>query len=245
MWRFEDTQNWHHCHSFYEPEPPSDKALNPSIGLTYFNQVYDRDSVRDVLKDHDFIGSCCNFSLGSLLDAKQKKLELEIVRPSEKKSGGTLIVHADAVMVPTPNNPVQLQVALQSSEGMKYYFQITKLLVCGTYFPVYRSELLERTTCYFKPVTLKLSILSAGNPDRNVRLEIFEYHSMGRSKAMGYSGFNFGDVQRAPAESQLPWKKAKGNIDFSISLSTSTTQNKGIGMKVTLKDTKRSRMARS
>lgn len=208
-------------------------------------QVYDRDSPRDTLKDHDFIGSCCNFKLSSLLDTIEKRLELDIARSKENKSYGTLIVNADAILVRTPNTPVHLQVALKSSEGMKYYFQITKLLVCGTYCPVYRSELLERTACSFKPLTLKLSILCAGDVERSLQLEIYEYHSMGRSKAMGYCPFKISDIQRASADSNLPWKKAKGNLNFNVSLSLSQAHAGALGMKVLFKDARKSLRGRS
>lgn len=173
-----------------------------------------------------------------MLETPEKRVELDIVRPKEKKSGGVLTVNADAVTVRTPNTPVHIQVALQSGEGVKYYYQITKLLVCGAYCPVYRSELLERTNCNFKPITLKLSLLCAGDIKRSMRFEVFEYHSMGRSKAMGYSPFKIADVQGAPAESQLPWKKAKGNLNFNTSLSLSHLQEGGLGMKVIFRDSR-------
>lgn len=207
--------------------------------------IYDRDSVRDVLKDHDYIGSCQKFALSSVLNTIEKSVELDIERQKDNKSYGTLIINADAVLVRTPNTPVHLQVALQSSEGVKYYFQITKLLVCGTFFPVYRSELLERAACFFKPIALKLSILCGGDPCRSMQLEIYEYHSMGRSKAMGYCPFTISDIQSASSESSLAWKKAKGNLNFNVSLSTSPLQDGGLGMKVVFKDCKKSLLGRS
>lgn len=167
------------------------------------------------------------------------------MRRKEKRSGGTLIVNADAILVRTPNTPVQLQVALKSSEGVKYYFQVTKLLVCGTYCPIYRSELLERTKCSFKPLVMKLSTFCAGDPERSLQLEIYEYHSMGRSKALGYCPFKISDVQQAAPESQLTWNKAKGSLTFDVSLSLPQADAGVLGMKVLFKDSRKAAVGRS
>jgi hypothetical protein len=189
--------------------------------LSFHAQVYDRDSPQDKLTDHDFIGSCADVRLVDILQAEGKVLNLALHRTLEKKSYGTLQVSADAVIVRAPNPPVCLQVALDSKVRAKFFFTLTRQMPHGGYHPVYRSELLEKSDCHFSPLTLKVSTLCAGQPTRNLRLELYQFFPMGRSKAVGFSPFSLGGLQRKSASDTLSWTKAKNGDACNVLLDRS------------------------
>lgn len=53
---------------------------------------------------------------------------------------------------------------------------------------------------------------------RSLRFELYEFHTMGKSKAVGYVGFTLGDGQQKPPQSDLIWRKANIDDDFKAIL---------------------------
>eukprot|EP00173_Palmaria_palmata_P004986 Plantae.Rhodophyta-Palmaria_palmata.ctg7947.p1 GENE.Plantae.Rhodophyta-Palmaria_palmata.ctg7947~~Plantae.Rhodophyta-Palmaria_palmata.ctg7947.p1 ORF type:complete len:307 (+),score=39.50 Plantae.Rhodophyta-Palmaria_palmata.ctg7947:234-1154(+) len=176
-------------------------------GTVFRFTVYDRDSEREDIRDHDLIGSV-EVSLQKILKSPKKLVELSFTGRKEKlpvgsrKENGTMIVSADAVVVKSPNIGFNFQVALESSVRSKYYYQITKLMPHGGYAPVFRSDLLKEKECFFKPVSMKASTIAASAFDRPVRIELYQHFPNGRSKAVGYVKFCLQDLKDLTANKE-------------------------------------------
>lgn len=175
-------------------------------GSIYRFDCYDRDSPREVLADHDFIGSAKGIRLVDILQAKGKLLDIPLRRKSETKNYGNLQICADAIVVKTPNYAVQLQVACDSKERSKFFYQLCRKMPHGGFHPVYRSELLDKKESYFDAASLKISSLCASNLHRPMRLELFKFFPMGRSGRVGFVEFCFDDFER---QSRWKWQKTK------------------------------------
>lgn len=177
-------------------------------GTVFRFTVYDRDSEREDIRDHDLIGSV-EVSLQEILKSRKKSVERAFTGRKEKmpvgsrKESGTMIVTADAVVVKSPNTGFNFQVALESSVRSKYYYQITKLMPHGGYAPVFRSDLLKAKDCFFKPVSMKASTIAASAYDRPVRIELYQHVPNGRSKAVGFVKFCLQDLKKLTASKEM------------------------------------------
>lgn len=178
-------------------------------------EVYDRDSVRDDLKDHDFIGFAEGTVLLDLLQSDKSVMELPLRRGagSGKIKQGSICFMLDFLQQPPVNLDITFQVRVGYSVRAKLYFQITKrLLTGGSYVPIYRSTLLDKGKSNFAPKTLTLRKLSGGDGERPIRLEILRFYPMGRSKVLGYIKTTPNAMLQLAGRQQFDWHAPKKGL---------------------------------
>lgn len=177
-------------------------------------EVYDRDSERDDLKDHDFIGYFEGTPALTMLQESSQHIKVALSREGTKKDLGFLSMTMDWVENPIVNYNVTFEMRVKSTTRVKMYFQILKKIQAdGRYVPVFRSRVLDRHDVQFEPSTLKLKQLSGGSDSRPLRIELFQFHPLGKSKVLGYVRTCVEDLTTAPPESNLSWKSLDNEFE--------------------------------
>lgn len=190
-------------------------------------EVYDRDSERENLKDHDFIGYVEGKLVLSILESDKSCIKLELSREGVQKKVGFLSVTLDWIEKPLINYDVTFEVQVGYSVRAKMYFQIMKKIPPDSqYVPVFRSQLLAKHDAQFEPTTLKLSQLSAGSSSRVFRIELFQFYPMGRSKVLGFVRTSVDELSEATANTKIPWNSCNTGLDTARVFVTSKGQTR-------------------
>lgn len=189
-------------------------------------EVYDRDSERENLKDHDFIGYVEGKLVMSILEGDKSCIKLELLREGVQKKLGFLSIFLDWIEKPLINYNVTFEVQVKYSVRAKMYFQIMKKIPCDSqYVPVFRSQLLAKTAVQFEPATLKLSQLSAGSSSRVFRIELFQFYPMGRSKVVGFVRTSVDELSEAMTNTKMQWNSCNNGLDNAKVFVTSKADN--------------------
>lgn len=192
--------------------------------------VYDRDSARDALKDHDFIGFVEGRYIMSILESDKCSVKLQLSREGAKGKLGMLAITLDWIEKPIINYDVTLDMQIGYSVRAKMFFQIMRKIPCDSqYVPVFRSELLAKDDTQFEKTKLKLSHLSAGSSSRTLRIELFQFHPMGRSKVLGFVRTSVDELSQAAPNTKMPWNSCNNGFDDARVFVTPKVDNPASG----------------
>lgn len=177
-------------------------------------EVYDRDSPREKLKDHDFIGYVEGKHVMSILESKKSTAKYQILRSGAKGSYGVLTATLDWIEKPIANYDLIFEVQIKYSVRAKLYYQVMRRVPCDNqYVLVHRSGLLGKDDSQFEQGKIKLSLLSAGSITRMFRIEILQFCSMGKSKVLGFIRTNVEELSKAEPTKILPWIACHNGFD--------------------------------
>lgn len=176
-------------------------------------EVYDRDSPRDALKDHDFIGSIEGQLLADMLEMEELEQKLTLLRNGIQGTYGTLQLMMDWIVKPETNYEVVFDIQVNYSVRSKMYYQLMKKTIGDShYVPVLRSKLLDKTESRFESNSLKLTHLCGGDSNRTFRIELFEYIPNGRSKMLGFVRTTVEDLAKAERNTEFEWNRCSSNM---------------------------------
>lgn len=177
-------------------------------------EVYDRDTERDILKDHDFIGFVEGRFIFNMLEDDQHHTKLALAREGQKKGSGFLSMTLDWVEKPIVNYDVTITVQVEYSVRSKMYYQLMKKTQGDVhYVPVFRSQLLDKDDAEFEPCTVRLSQLSGGSSSRTFRIELFQFFPMGRSKVLGFVRTSVDSLDKFTEKGKIPWNSCNNGLD--------------------------------
>lgn len=188
------------------------------VGSAMRFEVYDRDSERDVVKDHDFIGYTEGKPVLQMFDDEVSHNKMEIGRHGKDGKLGFLYLTLDWIERPLINYNVTFQVELEYSMRAKMFYQVMrKTFSDSQYIVVFRSKLLDKDQTQFASATLRLSQLSAGCSSRMFRIELFQFHPMGRSKVMGYFKTTVDELtNRTQSSAQMEWNPCSDALSTAV-----------------------------
>lgn len=185
-------------------------------------EVYDRDSERETLKYHDFIGYNEGKAVLEMLQDSNPMVKNPLTREGAKRNPGLLSLTLDWVEQPIMNYNVTFDVSVKPSLRTKMYFHILrKTQLGGTYVSVLRSKVLDKGDVKFESSTIKLKHLSAGSSSRLLRIELHQFHPPGKSKLLGHIRTCVEDLATLAPQSKLEWNSVDAafeNAEVSVSL---------------------------
>lgn len=167
-------------------------------------ELYDRDSNRDDLRDHDFIGSVEGKVIASMLDHGVAYQKFELERKDGKKSSGWLSLTLDWLEKQDDNFDVAFDVSVDCHPRRKLYYQLLRKC-CDTpnYVLVSRSNVLDKKGCRFEES--KFSILELGGTTRQLRIELFEVLAFARCRNLGFVRTTVQELLEAGLNTPLAW----------------------------------------
>ena len=184
----------------------------PSSKLRF--EVYDRDSQREVLKDHDFIGWVEGDILDSMLQEGKANKKIEISRDNGRGEYGMLHVILDRISKTAATYEVSLAVQVEYSVRAKLYYQLMRKTSDGSnYVPIFRSNLLEKNETEFEEASLDLIHLCAGDTSRHLRIELFHFHGMGKSKVLGFVKTSVDGLLSSQSRTPVNWSHCESGLE--------------------------------
>lgn len=188
------------------------------------------------MSEHDYIGSSEFVHLAAVLEARDKKLKLKLRGTNKGAARGSLTIAADVIAPLRQFRVVDFCVGVEVPLGQKYFFQVSKQMVCGAFFPACRSNSLERptstTVVEFKPFEIQASKLCGGSMDRLLRIELFRARTLGKPSLAGCVTFSLEKIDNRSCGDDLEWQPSGKCEDYKVSLIKSTFEG---GQRVVLK----------
>lgn len=184
-----------------------------TVGAEMRIEVYDRDSERDTLTDHDFIGYVEGRVVLGMVAEEVGHVGLELCRAKGGEGKyGKLFVTMDWVEKPLINYNVRFEVRVEGkgSIGRVFYQIVRRTFLESQYVVVYRSEVSGKGCAMFEEACMRLSLLGAGCRGRTFRIEVLEFRGMGRSRVLGYVKTNLDELSWLGHQKELRWH-ASGN----------------------------------
>lgn len=182
-------------------------------------EVYDRDSPRDKLKDHDYIGFVEGNHIMSIVESQKSTAKYPISRPGSKFSFGVLSITLDWLETPVGNFDLTFDINVEYSVRAKMYFQVMrKMPQDNHYVPVFRSALLRKNDSQFERMTINLTQLCAGSVERTFRIELFQFNSMGRSKLLGFVRTCVQELVATAVVTKMKWNSGSNGFDHATVL---------------------------
>jgi len=195
----------------YVPPSISNKGMERRLRV----EIYDRDSLKDDLSAHDFIGSAV-FNLSDVMNAQDHRITLDLegraaARVSRRNQGGganklgTLTIMANAVNEKVHDHTVELRMntaelkrkRLVDRSVIGQFYTVARRRMESTgrihWTPIYRSEVQYRAsaTGYVKydHANITIQTLNNGDPKLPLRIEFWQ-----REKRTGHQRIGFVDV---------------------------------------------------
>jgi C2 domain len=177
--------------------------------------LYDRDSSKEDLQLHDYIGSSTGVRFADILDHPVKCISLPLLRKGSESGNGFLHMSVDAISIDILQS-VTIRVTVVSPIRAKFFAQYSKLMPHGGYAPVFRSELLEKDENVFRPVHMKLSTLCAGYSNRPVMIELYQFYTFGRWKLLGFVQTTIDALDRLNNVDTIPWTETSRGCPMEV-----------------------------
>lgn len=184
------------------------------LSAEYRLEIYDRDSESDSVGANDFIGYIEGRLFLNMIANEVTHDRLEICKDGKTSKLGFLFLTLDWVEEPLNQYNISFDLEVNYSNRVKLYYQIMrKTFQDSQYILVHRSKLLEKTENKFKVDTFKLTRLCAGSTTRTLRIELFQFQPMGRSKLLGYIRTTVDElVSSRGNEINLQWTSCNDDI---------------------------------
>lgn len=197
--------------------------INATLAQTEVRfEVYDRDSKRDDLRDHDFIGYVEGRLVTKMLNEGKTFINPDILREGSNGNNGTLYIALDWIEAPRMDIEITLKMQVKYSTRVKLYYQIMKESSDGSQnLLVYRSKLLEKNEVKFEPTILKLTQLSGGSTSRALRIELFVFHPMGKNKLLGFVKTSVDELAKTRQNVSLKWNSCSSKLQNAVVFASS------------------------
>jgi len=141
--------------------------------------VYDCDSEKGPLSNHDFVGYC-DTDVQTLVTHNSSDVKLELRHDSLRGPRGTLVLTAEQTQ--SCSTHVNFVAAISDIKKLRLfsrnnpYIVIYKPSEAGRFLPVFRSEVVPKcTACTFKPFSIPLQSLCNGDMLTPVQITVFDY----------------------------------------------------------------------
>lgn len=151
--------------------------------------VYDCDSEKAPLKDHDFIGYC-ETDVQHIVTNLEQEIKFDLKNDKKKGARGKLLLTCQQ----TKESGSYLNGQIQANKLKKMktfakdnpFFEISKPSESGRNLPVYRSEVREKCFgCTFKDFSIPLQAVCNGNLENPVTVSFYDYLSRKPAKFIG------------------------------------------------------------
>lgn len=170
-------------------------------------EVYDVDTDRPNLEDHDFIG-WVEITLGNLVAQHTVQEKIKYHNPNLNR--GTLILTAEELS--SNKEEVEIQLVGRNLDKMFFFGKadpfviISKSTETGSFIPVHKTEVLRNT---LKPVwkgfRIPIRTLNNGDYGRELKIECMSYNSWSGSKILiGEAYFNVQQLLDGPLPLSFP-----------------------------------------
>lgn len=178
-----------------------------AVGAEMRVEVYDRDSERDAVVEHDFIGYVEGRLVLKMVADELGHVRVELCRDKGVGKFGNLFVTMDWVEKPLINYNVRFEVRVKGGglKGKVYYQIMRRTFLESQYVGVHRSGVSEKGGGVFEEACMRLSLLGAGCGERKFRVEVFEFRGMGRSRLLGYLKTSVNELSRLGGQKELEW----------------------------------------
>lgn len=142
-------------------------------------EVYDCDSENPNLSKHDYIGYA-DSDIQTLVSNIGQELQYELQHPTKNNKRGTLCINSEQAN--QCGSMIEGQIQVMHLKKMRTfskncpYFIIAKPSESGRYLPAFRSEVVQKSLgCTFKKFTIPLQVLSNGDLQSPMTIQLFDY----------------------------------------------------------------------
>jgi len=186
-------------------------------------EVYDIDSSRPNLSDHDLIG-WTEVTLGNIVSQRVVKQKLDYFNKSLNR--GMLIISAEELSV--NKEEVELQIVAHNLDKKSWFFNSSPFLVIskstenGDYIVVHKTEHVRHNlNPVWNAIKVPVRLLCNGDYDRTMKVECFDWNQSGNHKFIGHTFLSLRKILDGPTPMKLPFinpkkqKKAKESYSDS------------------------------
>jgi len=186
-------------------------------------EVYDIDSSRPNLTDHDLIG-WTEVTLGNVVSQRVVKQKLDYFNKSLNR--GMLIISAEELSM--NKEEVELQIVAHNLDKKGWFFNSSPFLVIskstesGDYIVVHKTEHIRHNlNPVWKVIQVPVRMLCNGDYDRALKVECFDWNQSGNHKFIGQTFISLRKILDGPTPMKIsfinPKKQKKSKESYTNS----------------------------
>lgn len=177
-------------------------------------EVYDVDSSRANLLDHDLIG-WTEVTLGNIVSQRVIKQKLDFFNKSLNR--GMLIICAEELS--SNKEEVDMQIVAHNLDKKSWFFNSSPFLVIskstenGDYIVVHKTEHIRHNlNPIWKPIQVPVRLLCNGDYDRTLKVECYDWRHNGHHKFIGETFTSLRKILDGPTPMKFPFISQKKKV---------------------------------